>query len=166
MIYRLDYDSTLSLAHVGDYSIFKTWKNPEPIQEWQPISVIQVDTTSPFNVTGLNSIMIWETTLINNCPSSDYQALPVTMNDTIYYAIHITRVLDCLDAGRSVFKRFKNRNIGVEHYVLKADCVEDAHLFTIPDDGHSAIFASERFKSQVEEQGWTGLTFTPVELSE
>lgn len=166
MIYRLEFEDVVSLANTADYGIFKIWKNPEPIQAWQSIPLKSSNPASLPDVIGLRSIMVWQLALVEVIPSDDYQALPVTLDDMTCYAIHITRVLDCLDAKRSIFKRFKNRNIGVEHYVLRANCVGDALLFTIPDDGHSAIFASETFKSQVEEERWTGLSFFPVEMSE
>lgn len=166
MIYRLEFEDVVTPANIVDYGIFKRWKNPEPIQAWQPIPLKRTNPESLPDVMGLRSIMIWQPALIEAVPSDDYQALPVTLDDATYYAIHITRVLDCLDTDRSVFKRFKNRNIGVEQYILRADCIGDVLLFTIPDDGYSAIFASQRFKPQVDEQGWRGLSFVPVEMSQ
>jgi len=165
MIYRLAFEDVASPVNTADYGIFKTWKKTKPIPTWQPIP-LQHSASVLADVIGLRRIMIWQSVLVDMLPSDDFQALPVTIGDMTFYAIHITRVLDCLDTARSIFKRFKNRNIGVEHYVLRANCVGDVLLFTIPDDGYSVIFASEQFKAQIEEQGWTGLTFIPVEVSE
>ena len=163
MIYRLDYESRLSLDTTDDYSIFKIWKNPAPIDDWQPLALTYSGELP--DVIGLRSIMLWAGDKAQTFQSTDYQALPVTINGIPYYAIHITHVLDCLDQNQSQFKRFKNRNIGVEHYVLRADCIGDVSLFTIPDDGYSAIFATDDFKAWVSAQGWTGLSFFEVQLS-
>lgn len=165
MIYRLEFASPLSLIETADYTIFKAWKNPQPITNWQPIRVQLDDEYTLSDVMGLRSIMVWHSSVADALSSSDFQALPIQLDDATYYAIHITNVNNCLDADRSQFKRFKNRNIGVEHYVLRARCIGDAMLFTIPDDGYSAIFASDDFKTWFDKNGWTGLSFLSVEIT-
>lgn len=165
MIYRLEFESQLSLIETADYTIFKAWKNPQPIMNWQPVRVQYDDESTMSDMMGLRAIMVWHSSVVDKHSSSDYQALPIQLDDAIYYAIHITNVNNCLDADRSQFKRFKNRNIGVEHYVFRAGCIGDAMLFTIPDDGYSAIFASGEFKTWFDANGWTGLSFLSVEMT-
>ena len=164
MIYQLEFDRRLTLINTDDFSIFKAWKNPHPIANWQPVAVQFTDEAEPADVMGLRSIMVWHRSLLDGLSVHDFQALPIQLENESYYAIHITQVRDCLDAEHSQFKRFKNRNIGVEHYVLRRDCADDTMLFTIPDDGYSAIFATEKFRLVVVENDWTGLTFLPVAL--
>ena len=151
-----------------DYLILKRWKNPTPIGEWQPIQLTSATTLPQQHVMGLHNIMIWQLTLAENLKSlieRACQALPVTIDDKQYAAIHVTQSIDCLDPDLSQFKQFKNRNIGVEHYVLRSTDIGNANLFTIPDDGYTALFASETLRSRFIESKWTGLSFLPVETS-
>jgi hypothetical protein len=165
MLYRLKFDSILSFVDASDYAILKTWKNPSPIDDWQALKLNYQSNSSPQHVMGLHSIMIWDIELVETLSpiiSNAFQALPVKINDRNYGAIHITQSIDCLDHDHSQFKRFKNRNIGVEDYVLRADCVGDTSLFTIPDDGYSAIFVSPQLKAEFVQHQWTGLSFIPI----
>jgi hypothetical protein len=166
MFYRLEFNSVLSFIDSADYAILKMWKNPSPLDGWQPLQLEYQSDAPRHHVMGLHSIMIWQAALVEALdPLLDtaYQALPVVIDDNKHFALHITQSVDCLDPVHSRFKRFKNRNIGVEHIVLRADCVGDAHLFTIPDDGYSTIFASKQLKSQFDKCGWSGVSFAPVE---
>lgn len=166
--YQLQWESVLSFANPDDYALLKIWKHPASITDWTPISVALKDDTVESDVMGLHSIMVWSrdvldafAPLINDC----IQALPISLNNGEYFAIHITSALDCLDADKSQFRRFKNRNIGVEQYVLRGDCISDTPLFTVPDDGYSAVFVSSDAKTVVDEAGWLGLTFSDIEVS-
>lgn len=166
MFYRLEFDSVLSFIDRADYAILKLWKNPSPLEEWQPLQLEYQSDAPRQHVMGLHSIMIWQSELVETLApicGTAYQALPVVIDDNKHSALHITHSVDCLDSVHSRFKRFKNRNIGVEHTVLRADCVGDAHLFTIPDDGYSTIFASNHLKAQFDQYDWSGVSFVPVE---
>jgi len=166
MFYRLKFDSGLSFVNMADFAMLKTWKNPAPIDDWQALELAYQPDVPRQHVMGLHTVMIWQMELLETLTpliGKAIQALPVKIEDTDCVAIHITHAINCLDQNNSQFKRFKNRNIGVEHYVLRADCVGDAHLFTLPDDGYSAIFASTHLKTQIELHQWQGLSFTPIE---
>ena len=166
MIYRLKFDSQLSFSNPSDYPILKSWKNPSPIEDWKTLRLTRQSNSAQASVMGLHSMMIWQMGLfVELSPLIDRacQALAVDIDETQQVAIHITTSMDCLDQNHSQFKRFKNRNIGVDKYVLRADCVGDAHLFTIPDDGYTAIFVSASFKAQYEQHKGTGLSFMPIE---
>lgn len=168
MIYRLAWNSRLQFAQQADYHILKTWKNPKPITDWQAIPLTHSQDILLSDVIGLHNIMVWKQALVDDLSSlagDCFQALPVIADDAIYSAIHITCAVDCLHSEKSQFRRFKNRNIGVEHYVLQADCVANQTIFTVPDDGYSAIFVSQRIKQIYEAGGFSGLEFIAVELA-
>lgn len=166
--YQLQWESALSFANSEDFALLKMWKHPTSITDWTPISVTMKDDAVKSDVMGLHSIMVWSqdahdalVPLVNDC----VQVLPINLNADTYFAIHITCALDCLDAEKSQFRRFKNRNIGVEQYVLRGDCISDKPLFIVPDDGYSAVFVSSEVKTVVDEVGWSGLTFTEIAVS-
>ncbi|GEM_PF-2108029 len=168
MIYQLQWESILSFANADDYAHLKTWKLPTPIEYWTAIPVALKVGAQQSDVMGLHSIMVWSTTVLDNLKPSigdAIQALPIHLDADIYYAIHILKFLDCLDAEKSQFRRFKNRNIGVEAYVLEQTCIGDVPLFTIPDDGYSAVFVSDAIKQVIDHAGWTGVSFVEVSLS-
>jgi len=165
-MYRLNFDSVLSFVDLADFAILKTWKNPNPIVDWDVLKLTTQPDSSCQHVMGLYSVMVWDVRsfeVLSPLIDTACQALPVLIDQTSYIAIHITQSINCLDPDHSQFKRFKNRNIGVDHYVLRADCVGDTHLFTIPDDGYSAIFVSPQFKTLFEQHHGTGLSFIPVD---
>ena len=166
MFYRLKFDSVLSFINMADYALLKIWKNPAPIDEWKILKLTCQSDVSHQHVMGLHNIMVWQMEVLEMLTpllGTAIQALPVTIDGVDHVAIHVTHTIDCLDEIHSQFKRFKNRNIGVEHYVLRADCVGDANLFAIPDDGYSAIFVSAHLKEQFEQHQWQGLSFIPIE---
>jgi len=168
MIYQLSWESGLAFAEAGDYALLKTWKQPAPMTDWTPITVTPKADTERQDIMGLHNIMVWSHVVLDGVASivdDAIQALPVYLDGTTHYAIHVTCALDCLDAAQSQFRRFKNRNIGVEDYVLRSDCVANAALFTVPDDGYSAVFVSDAVKSMVEDMGWTWVSFSDVALS-
>lgn len=166
MFYRLKFDSVLSFVNMDDYAMLKTWKKPSPIEDWQGLELTCQSDVPRQHVMGLHTIMVWKMELLQYLSpllGATIQGLPVTLDETDFVAIHIISAKNCLDKDHSQFKRFKNRTIGVERYVLRADCVGDAHLFVIPDDGYSAIFASTQLKEQFEKHQWQGLSFIPIE---
>lgn len=132
-MYRLTFDSVLSFIESSDYAILKTWKNPTPIDGWQGLQLATQSRIPHQPVMGLHHVMVWQVALyeaLSPLIGTACQALSVAVDDVRHVAIHITQSMDCLDPDHSQFKRFKNRNIGVTHYVLGADCVGDTHLFT------------------------------------
>ncbi len=168
MIYRLAWDSPLQFAQQDDYRILKTWKNPKPIVDWQAIPLTHPQDIPLSDVIGLHNIMVCKQALIDDLSSvagDCFQALSVIVDNETYSAIHIICAVDCLHPEASQFRRFKNRNIGVEHYVLQADCVANQTIFTVPDDGYSAIFVSEQVKQIYEAGDFSGLEFIAVELA-
>jgi hypothetical protein len=166
--YQLHPQRALDFADVADYAHLKTWKQPAHIMDWSPIAVTLQDKATLADIMGLHHMMIWSQDVLDTlAPHVEgvIQALPVTLNSTPYYAIHITHALDCLDTEASQFRRFKNRNIGVEAYVLRGDCVGDTPIFTVPDDGYSAIFVSSALKQVIEDAQWAGVSFEVVTTS-
>lgn len=166
--YQLHPQRALDFVDVANYVHLKTWKHPAPIMDWSPIVVRLQDNATPADIMGLHHMMIWSQDVLDALSShveGIIQALPVTLNSTTYYAIHIIHALDCLDTEASVFRRFKNRNIGVETYVLRGDCVGDTPLFTVPDDGYSAIFVSSVLKQIIEDAQWAGVSFEVMTTS-
>jgi len=163
--YQLSWESPLTFANSNDYALLKIWKQPTLIMDWQAITVTQKENTTLSDVMGLHGIMVWSEAVcdaLHPVVSDTIQLLPVHLNDETYHAVHITHVLDCLDKEQSQFRRFKNRNIGVERYVLRADCVADTPLFVLPDDGYSAVFVSDIVKAVIDDNHFTGLTFEAV----
>lgn len=164
-VYQLVFEHSLSFVDETNFPLLKRWKNPTLIDSWQPIQLEYRHDPIFEQVLGLHRIMIWQPELLEMLTpllAHSIQALPVYIADKRYCAIHITRSVDCLDKDHSQFRRFKNRIIGIETYVLRCNALESEPIFTISEDGNAAIFVSDTIKLYFEEKNWTGLTFIPV----
>ena len=102
---------------------------------------------------------------------SDFiQFLPVTMEGTPYYFMHIFNAVDALDYDNSTIKRFNEGGImRIKKYVF-TDKIKDYPITRIYEGNFinpCDTFVNDEFKEFVEENGLTGLIFKEVfEFSE
>ena len=93
---------------------------------------------------------------------ADVEPLDLTTDFGPYLALNVF-ARDCLDLSKTEFKRFKSGRIrGVEHYVFRNDHLEGHHIFRLPQEIMSRIFADTSFKEAVESHGLQGLHFDEI----
>lgn len=165
--YWLEYTHQLDFVDQADYAILKSWKTPQPLDQWRDLSLRRIDDNPLPDATGAHRMLIvsarvWD--LLENVIRSAVEALPVDIAGHSAYALHVLQVVDCLDKEKSVFRRFKNRVIGVEDYVLRSEALDEQAVFVIAEDGYSRIFVSDIVKRVFEEYHFTGLVFVPVAI--
>lgn len=165
--YMLEYAHQLEFIDPADYAILKSWKTPQPLNQWRDLSLRRIDDSPLADATGAHSMLIvrlevWEALEI--VIGSAVETLPVDIAGDSAYALHVLQVVDCLDRDESIFRRFKNRVIGVEHYVLRQQALNGQALFVIAEDGYSRIFVSDKVKQVFEGYHFTGLVFVPVAI--
>jgi hypothetical protein len=95
------------------------------------------------------------------------EALPVVHpSGDRFFAINVTRVVDCLLVDRCKTNRLQNDPTGyfssVHRYAFKEDAVRNEHLFRCPEMKAFEIYASKQFKQLVEENKLVGLKFIKV----
>jgi len=93
----------------------------------------------------------------------DIEALPLNNSTAQLYAINVLTVSDCLDQSRSQMQLFNdNRVMVIERYAFKENCLQDKHIFKIPEQLGNLVYVSGAFKTLIEENGLTGLEFKKI----
>lgn len=91
---------------------------------------------------------------------------PVKLKDDLqeqYYMVVCHTKLDCLDRNKSIGKLTKKSEnpehfTVLEEWVFCEDCIQDNHMFVLPDCKYD-IYVSEYFKQRVVEAGLKGFCF-------
>ena len=91
------------------------------------------------------------------------EALPLAGVGDDFCVINV-EVVDCLDQQRSKYERFESsgRIAYITRYVFRENCLENKHIFRIPELPLSAVFVSDAFKALVEVNDLQGLIFERV----
>lgn len=93
------------------------------------------------------------------------EVLPLRYARTGYVLFNVTRVLDALDEGRSVLRRFPTgRVMAIQSYVFRQEVVESYPIFKITQFPRAYVFVTEEFVTRVHDAGLTG--FSPKLLWE
>lgn len=102
--------------------------------------------------------------VLNPLIGDSIEVLPLVGLEGNFSVINVIDVIDCLDRQRSEYVRFENSEkiMYIEHYVFQEDCVENKHIFRIPEEIVSAVFVSDAFKTLVEQNRLEGLIFKKV----
>jgi len=89
------------------------------------------------------------------------EILPLECDDGTYYLFNVTRVIDALDRERSELRYFSStgRLDEVTRYAFRAEQLEGATIFKIPDFEHSQVYVTDTFVSAVERAGLVGFEF-------
>lgn len=91
--------------------------------------------------------------------------LPLITSVGEYWVINIS-VIDCLNVNDSVVRKFKEgRIMDVTKYAFYEEKIKNVHIFLIPELLSISVFVSDEFKQIYEENGLTGLLFSPVEYT-
>ena len=91
--------------------------------------------------------------------------LPIFIADTTIWAVNVLEVLDCFDEEHSELKRFKSsgRVQRIKKYVFQDSLLhQEVLLFKIPQMVRTRIYATDLFKEQIKQAGFTGLKFEKI----
>lgn len=95
------------------------------------------------------------------------EALPVKVGSHLFYALHVTEMVDALNENASQCWRFSDGTIGeVERYCFKRERMRGKHIFRLPQTRFGEILLSEEFRHEVLNAKLKGLRFVPLPESE
>lgn len=96
------------------------------------------------------------------------EILPLKNNESSFYAINITKVLDCINYEKSEFKMFKDgiRIMRFKKYSFFEEKLDGNNIFKIIDEPLGTPFVSDDFRNAVLDSGLTGFVFKLVWDSE
>ena len=91
------------------------------------------------------------------------ELLPLVCDEGDYWAHNVTLVLDALDVGASAVRRFSSgRVMDIDTYVFRADRLENAVVFKLPETTRMDVFVTRSFVDRVGMSGLEGFLFLPV----
>ncbi|GAB1260349.1 imm11 family protein [Aurantivibrio plasticivorans] len=97
---------------------------------------------------------------------SSVEVLPLQLidqSDTTFYAINVTRSVDCLDRDASKLDLFSNHIMNIRHHVFKPGSLEGLTIFRIGGYELGGCYVSDQFRAAVETNGLLGLLWEPLD---
>jgi len=94
------------------------------------------------------------------------EILPITIDNTPYYIIHLLNVYDVLNEKRSVIQRFRNGGIkNIEKYVFLPSVSDVPNLFQITQN-QMFVFVKEELFNVISEAKLTGADFEECQIKD
>lgn len=92
---------------------------------------------------------------------NDAELLSLTCPDGDFYAVNVTKVLDCIDYNKSEYKMFRDgkRIMRFVKYSFIKDAITGVNIFRIKDMPLLRPFVSDQLKSRVENSDLCGFKF-------
>ncbi len=162
-----DVDKYENLMWKEDFNLdeVQSFDGRKKTKDWNPIKVKRMYDREFSNTPGFSShIPVFDATATNvlrDLLEGDAEILPLDCVEGDFFAINVTRVLDCIDYEKSSYKTFRDgkRIMRFINYVFKPDEVETHQIFKIPDERLRRPFVSDEFRNRVIECGLTGFVF-------
>lgn len=180
MIYKLRADRTQYLnfyispeeieARLGDYFLLD-----EPLWRdfWNPVEAEFKDDSDKGDVIVPPDITIWFTTNNLALNQKAYEVLsdelepygeflPVTCAGNKYWLLHATRKIEieAVDLKHSARTIDEGGFVEIQKLVFKQDIVNEQLVFMTAYDDYRNLYASQKFKSMIEEANLKGLVFS------
>ena len=77
--------------------------------------------------------------------------------------INVTKVIDCIDFSEAIpIRAYSGVITRFKKYSFKEKLIENEHIFKIPEQKITAVFVSDEFKRQVEQNKLKGFEFIEV----
>lgn len=107
-------------------------------------------------------------TILSKYLCLDTEILPLQNNENRFFAINITKVLDCINYDKSEFKMFKDgkRILRFKKYSFLEDKIDGNNIFKIKDEPLGNPFVTDEFRNAVIINELTGFIFKLVWDSE
>lgn len=96
------------------------------------------------------------------------ELLPLIHDELDLYMINVTKVLDCVDWGRSDIQKFKDGSLaGFNKLVFDFTKIPaETYMFKFKERASTMVFVTEAFKNLIETHKFKGLDFSEVYDSE
>lgn len=106
--------------------------------------------------------------ILEDCIFDSVELLPMINEEKEYWAVNITKILDCINYEKSIYKTFPDgkRILRFEKYFFNEKKLVNENIFKIKDKPLAAAFVSDEFKDIVEFNNLTGFKFNLVWDSE
>jgi hypothetical protein len=175
-IWRLDFE-------LDEYDNFKM-KNEMSLEEiqsfdgrskestWREQEVCKLEDKDLSNAPGFYShIPVFDEMTLNSVRDlikNDVELLPLLFEGLRFYAINITKVLDCINYEKSEYKTFKDgvRIMRFKKYSFKKDTLGNTQIFKVKDEPLKSPFIRDELKIRIEESSLKGFKFKEVWNSE
>ena len=175
-IWSLDCDvdkyENLMWKEKFDLEEVQSFDGREKSKDWNPIKVKRMYNREFSNTPGFSShIPVFDNDAVNvlyDLLEGSAEVLPLDCEEGTFFAINVTKVIDCIDYEKSSYKTFRDgkRVMRFINYVFKPDRVKSQHMFKISDEPLKRPFVSDEFRNRVIESGLTGFVFKLVWDSE
>jgi hypothetical protein len=172
-LFKPDIDTfdALLLADSSDWDRFSDFNGRSQLTGWVPVGVtiyrVGKSGDFPYLAPGIPvfSQRAWDA--LRPLIDPYVEALPLQQGRTTYYAINVTRVLDCLDQERSGVEWLEPGLIlDVDHYVLKPGCLHGEPIFKVKGMEKKDVLVSSEFKTWMERARLKGAQFVPITVEE
>ncbi len=166
-----DYENLTWLNKI-DIDEVQSYDGRSKVENCNPIAVRRMYDRKYSNTPGLSShIPVFDkktVEILADLLNNHAEILPLDCQDGEFYAINITKVLDCIDYEKSEYKMFRDgkRIMRFKSYVFKKEVVKDKHIFKIIDEPLRKPFVSDEFRQRIIEHQLTGFDFRLVWDSE
>src|SRR6516164_7488737 len=148
-LYRPEADEYKSLRVPG--RLFDLFDKKQPLAPtWRPLRVEGFhedigrpmgDFPSSTSNMPILSARAWE--VLKPLIGAEVEELPILVDSTVYYAIHVLDVVDCLDYVHSQVERFSNgRMMMVTKYAFIEERIKGKHMFQLPENYNSVTLVS------------------------
>ena len=157
-----------------DLNFFQSFDGRSQINNWTPLKVDPMYCCKkPFSNTPgfLPHIPVFDEKAISVLKyflSKNAEILPLECKGGKFYAINVTKVVDCIDYEKSIYKTFRDgkRIMRFSKYSFYINKVSTEDFFKIKDEPLKRPFVSDNFKNIVTKSDLTGFKFELVWDSE
>lgn len=177
-IWKLDCDvdhyENLVRVDNSDLNLLQSFDGRSQINNWTPLKVEPMyGCNRPFSNTPgfLPHIPVFDENAIKVLKyflNKNAEILPLDCNLGEFYAINVTKVIDCIDYEKSIYKTFRDgkRIMRFSKYFFNVDEISTEDFFKIKDEPLKRPFVSDNFKNIVTNSSLTGFKFELVWDSE
>lgn len=162
-----DVDNYDNLTWENDINIddVQTYDGRQKFANWNPVKVKRMYDKEFSNSPGLSShIPVFDKIAVETVKdllSRNAEILPLDCNDGEFYAINVTKVLDCIDYEKAEYKTYRDgkRIMRFTKYAFDISKVSSEHLFKIVDEPLRRPFVSDEFRDRILSNNLTGFKF-------
>lgn len=143
----------------------QTYDGREKLKNWKPMPVKRMYERPFSNSPGLSPhIPVFDgdaIEVLSELISKDAEILPLDCDAGAFYAINVTRVLDCVEYERARYKMFRDvkRIMRFEKYAFDGSKIGNAQIFKIVDEPLKRPFVSDEFRNKVIDNNLVGFIF-------
>lgn len=162
-----DVDNYENLTWKNNISIdeVQTYDGREKSKNWKPFRVIRMYDREFSNSPGLSPhIPVFDkkaVEVLTDFVTGNAEILELDCEDGSFYAINVTKVIDCINYIESEYKTFRDgkRIMRFIKYAFDQSKIENEHLFKIVDEPLRRPFVSDAFRNRATKNNLTGFVF-------